>query len=776
MNPNHLHHIAKVWQGLARRLTKGESVLDALRAVAEQAGPVADHVRAMADAVADGSSVHDALEAQPALWSASVGAIVGAHEEVGSLVEAADHVARALEAGRLPTRRFAANEPITARDAHQLFWQALEVMCRAGVPLQRTLLSLSKDFGDHDLALIVRRVADLVQAGSTLSVALGEFPNAFGATVRSMVAAGERGGVVEQAAEAIAADIEQGFIDPARREPASPVVVSIGEKRPKRDHQRFWRQVSRMIHSCGAPILEAMITAAWDTKNGGLFTAVSEVAEAVRGGSTVHEALTKQRHEFGQSECDAIRIGEEQGEIDRVAMELSVDLDPGDLLADDQAGPAPDEAKADHGPGEPAKGEDGDTVHDMLASFDDGSEHKPAEDSIDIESLEEMSHIAPVRKLLNLVLLQAIKDNASDIHFEPLEDEFRIRYRIDGVLYEMVPPPKHLARAVISRIKVMANIDIAERRRATWGRVEVNISGHRSDLLVHILPCLDGERCTISISGEATTKATLSSIDLAPGHQATLREWLARPHGIVLATGPAGSGKTTTLYAIINDLNRPDRAIITVEDPVHSKLDRVSQTRIMRGRGFDRPRAIEAALAQNCDVLMLSDLPDVESVDAACQAALTGRLVLSSLPVGDAPAAAAWLLDMGCRPHLVSATLVGVTCQRLVRQLCDCRFEVAPDALPQAEQEFLGDSGIGKAPVPKGCDQCYDTGYRGRVAVYEFMEITDAMRRAIVKRADAGEIRKLARAAGMRPLRDDGLAKVEQGVTSVAELMRALAF
>ena len=394
---------------------------------------------------------------------------------------------------------------------------------------------------------------------------------------------------------------------------------------------------------------------------------------------------------------------------------------------------------------------------------------------VDLASLEELARSMPIVKLLNLILLQAIKDKSSDIHFETDEDEFRVRYRVDGVLYEMMPPPKHLAKPIISRIKVMAGLDITEHRRPQTGRVELRVSEQPIDLIVSTAPCIDGERCVIRIMDPTVVPTQLIDIGLGEEGLLTIRRWQRKANGLVLVTGPSGSGKTTTLHAMVNELNGPERAIIGIEDPLTSRIGYVGHLVLRPGVGFGYPEAIRTAMLQACDLLYVSELPDTESAESACRAASSGCLVLGSLCADSVAAAAAQLLHMGCQPHLIASTLVGITNQRLVRRVCaECSEKHSIDELSSAERSLIEDTEIGEFCQGKGCANCNNTGYRGRAAIYEVVEVSDDIRDAIVRQAPTHEMREAVAKSESKALLADGLAKVAAGITMVSEVLRVI--
>ena len=393
---------------------------------------------------------------------------------------------------------------------------------------------------------------------------------------------------------------------------------------------------------------------------------------------------------------------------------------------------------------------------------------------IDLTSAEAMADSAPVRKLLNLVLLMAIKENASDIHLEPFESEFKIRMKADGVLQEMVPPPKHLSFAITTRIKVMANLDIAERRMPQDGRIELSVSGHPVDLRVSVLPTLFGESVVMRVLDRGVVSLDLDKLGMDDDILRPFREIIKRPNGIILVTGPTGSGKTTTLYSALSELNEPDDKIITTEDPIEYDIEGIVQVPIDSDIGVTFASALRAILRQDPDRILVGEIRDVETAEIAIQAALTGHMVFSTLHTNDSPATVTRLRDMGVQPFLITATVEAILAQRLVRRICkDCKEEYIPDAETLADLELTSDQIVGKTFYRgSGCDKCSGSGYKGRLGLYELLIMTDELRDLVVRNASTEEIRDLARKAGMVTLRDSGMVNMFEGHTTADEVIR----
>ena len=421
-----------------------------------------------------------------------------------------------------------------------------------------------------------------------------------------------------------------------------------------------------------------------------------------------------------------------------------------------------------------------DTVESIVEEMEDDKDLAEASKSllddgpIDLTSAEAMADSAPVRKLLNLVLLMAIKENASDIHLEPFESEFKIRMKADGVLQEMVPPPKHLSFAITTRIKVMANLDIAERRMPQDGRIELSVSGHPVDLRVSVLPTLFGESVVMRVLDRGVVSLDLDKLGMDDDILRPFREIIKRPNGIILVTGPTGSGKTTTLYSALSELNEPDDKIITTEDPIEYDIEGIVQVPIDSDIGVTFAAALRAILRQDPDRILVGEIRDVETAEIAIQAALTGHMVFSTLHTNDSPATVTRLRDMGVQPFLITATVEAILAQRLVRRICsECKEEFIPDADTLADLELTSDQVVGKTFFRgRGCDKCSNSGYKGRLGLYELLVMTDEIRDLVVRNASTEEIRDLARKAGMVTLRDSGMVNMFEGHTTADEVIR----
>lgn len=393
--------------------------------------------------------------------------------------------------------------------------------------------------------------------------------------------------------------------------------------------------------------------------------------------------------------------------------------------------------------------------------------------SIDLDAVLEAADDNQVVKLINLVLLQAIKDRASDVHFEPFETEFKMRYRIDGVLYEMVPPPKHLGPAITSRIKVMANLDIAERRLPQDGRIELSVGGSPIDLRVAILPTIYGESCVMRVLDRSNVELSLDRVGLREDDLETFHHLINKPNGIVVVTGPTGSGKTTTLYAALSNLNDIETKILTAEDPVEYDIDGLCQCQVNTDVGLTFGKLLRSFLRQDPDIILVGEIRDLETAQIAVQASLTGHLVLSTLHTNDAPSSIIRLVDLGMEPFLLTATIEGVVAQRLVRKLDpSVKEEYEPSEAELMELSLRPEDVEGRTFCRPSRTDRLGGGYRGRMALYEIMEMDDDMRELVMKEASTAVLRNYARRRGMRSLRESGLMAIYDGMTSIDEVVR----
>jgi type IV pilus assembly protein PilB len=395
-------------------------------------------------------------------------------------------------------------------------------------------------------------------------------------------------------------------------------------------------------------------------------------------------------------------------------------------------------------------------------------------ESIDLDDLRQLTDSNPLKKLVNLVLLQAIRDNASDIHFEPFEDEYKMRYRIDGVLYEMVPPPRHVAIAISSRVKVMAALDISERRLPQDGRIELTVNNQPVDLRVSCLPTMFGESVVLRVLNRAAVSLDLDNLGIRYDDLDMLRQLIHKPHGIVICTGPTGAGKTTTLYSALRELNQISEKIITTEDPVEYDLDGIVQCQINTGVGLTFARCLRSILRQDPDIILVGEIRDLETAEIAIQASLTGHLVFTTLHTNDAPSAVARLVDLGVEAFMITATVEGIVGQRLLRKICEnCKEEFTPTEEMLRDLEISAEDAANRSFFAgHGCDLCNHTGYRGRMAIYEILIFDEELRGMVVGNVSTNILRREARQRGMRTLRESGLLAIDEGLTTIDEVVK----
>ncbi|HEU4628952.1 MAG TPA: ATPase, T2SS/T4P/T4SS family [Gemmatimonadaceae bacterium] len=417
-----------------------------------------------------------------------------------------------------------------------------------------------------------------------------------------------------------------------------------------------------------------------------------------------------------------------------------------------------------------AYADDAVTAQELIAGLAGDGVQRLDQDDVALDDLVHLANEAPVVRLVNLLLLEALDARASDVHLEGYPDGLRVRYRIDGVLQDAPSPPPHLMAAVVSRLKIMAELDIAERRLPQDGRIRLRLQSRQVDVRVSTLPTLRGESVVLRLLDKERGRIALSGLGMAADTQARFEEVIRRPHGIVLSTGPTGSGKTTTLYAAVDLIRTGREKILTVEDPVEYQLPGVPQVPVNEKAGVTFATALRALLRQDPDVMLVGEIRDPETAEIATQAALTGHLVLSTLHTNDAPTALTRLLDLDVAAYLVASTVDAVLAQRLVRVICpECKV---PAPLDPAAARLLDAGGEARAWRGTGCAACRDTGYRGRTGIYELLVMDDDLRAEVQRRRGSGELRQLAIQKGMRTLQDDGLRLVRAGVTTLEEVLR----
>lgn len=422
--------------------------------------------------------------------------------------------------------------------------------------------------------------------------------------------------------------------------------------------------------------------------------------------------------------------------------------------------------------------DDGDSVSEILKELGADAEIaknvEQLEGTDDAAMMADLADAAPIVRFVNLVLMQAVQDRASDIHFEPFETEFRIRYRVDGALYEMSPPPKHLALPVVSRIKVMASLNISERRLPQDGRIKYSLGNRQIDLRVSTLPTAFGESVVLRVLDRSAVNLQVESLGFPKYVFDYVTDAINRPNGIFVVTGPTGCGKTTTLYACLARVNSIDSKLLTAEDPVEYDIEGIMQVAINEAAGLTFSKALRSFLRQDPDIIMVGEMRDIETAQISIQASLTGHLVLSTLHTNDAPGAVTRLVDMGVEPFLISSTLMGVLGQRLVRTICKgCRTPFEPTenqlAMLNLSPHDLGDKVF---YYGRGCSICNDTGYKGRKGIYELLVVNDAIRNLINERAPTVVVRQKAVELGMVTLREDGLRGIFEGDTTIEEVVK----
>ncbi len=418
-------------------------------------------------------------------------------------------------------------------------------------------------------------------------------------------------------------------------------------------------------------------------------------------------------------------------------------------------------------------GSGGSSMERIIEDIDSIPEYQGGDEE-NVDQLRDMASEGPVIRLVNLIITRAIERRASDIHLEPFEENFRVRYRIDGVLHDVESPPKRLQAAIISRIKIMAKLNIAERRLPQDGRIMLRVKGKEIDFRVSTVPTIHGESIVLRILDKSSIVLDVAKLGFSRDMLRTFTELVQAPHGIILVTGPTGSGKTTTLYCALEKINSPDLKIITVEDPVEYQLKGINQIQVKPAINLTFANALRSIVRQDPDVILIGEIRDSETAEIAIHSALTGHLVLSTLHTNDAPSAITRLINMGMEDYLLSSTIIGILAQRLVRAACPhCRFLCTPEPAILHEMKMDGVTlEEGKIFEVKGCPQCGNTGYWGRVGIFELLKVTEDIQKLIMEKKDANVIKERARKDGMHTLREDGWLKVKEGITTVSEVIR----
>jgi general secretion pathway protein E len=417
--------------------------------------------------------------------------------------------------------------------------------------------------------------------------------------------------------------------------------------------------------------------------------------------------------------------------------------------------------------------ESADSAEQVLADLEEVGAGRPLAELEESEDLLESSADAPVIKLVNTILSEAVRVRASDIHIEPYQKELKIRYRVDGVLYNSITPSRHLHSAIVSRIKVMAKMNIAEKRLPQDGRIRLKVADRDFDIRVSTLPTSFGERVVLRLLDKTSVLLGLEEVGLTPEQMELFEKLITAPNGIILVTGPTGSGKTTTLYAALNRINSPDKNIITIEDPVEYQLPGIGQIQVNNKIGLTFAKGLRSIVRQDPDVILVGEIRDTETAEISIHAALTGHLVFSTLHTNDAAGAITRLIDMGIEPFLVSSSVNAILAQRLVRVICPkCKEPYKPNLRTLKELGVEGEDEEVILYRGRGCEACLNTGYRGRTGIFEFLVVDDTLRGLILQTSDAATIKRAAMKSGMRTLREDGIRKVRMGITTIEEVLR----
>lgn len=627
-----------------------------------------------------------------------------------------------------------------------MFWQTVADYLDAGQPLVRTLDVVGKKCS-AGWREVIPGLIDVIMNGLTFSDAMARYDEVFTADMCAMIRAGEAGGVMDVVTQRLADGLRTGTF-----------AIPGGSTDPAQDEVRFWR-VFAILLSSGVPVLQVLGLSADTVSSTELRAAAEVIRRAILAGKGLASTLETLPDVFPEEVCHAVRRGERDGTLDTELFRVADCLEAGDLTPLVADG-------ADEKPDVEASGLDG--LDQVLAMLDEPG---------GIEALEKQSvqrAADAIKKVINAILYQAIVDRASDIHFDPFENRFTIRYRIDGVLYEFKPLPKEASVRVVNRLKQMSAMDIAEKRLPQDGRIMLRINGVPYDLRLSTAATVFGERAVISLLRPQQGLLELGDLGLCQRDMESVRELCQSRAGLVIATGPTGCGKTTLLYAMLKSINAPSRAILTVEDPVEYAIDGLAQIPIRPAIGLTYARALRAVLRQAPNVIMVGEIRDSEVALMVHQAALTGHLMFSTMHTNTASGVLRRLLDMGILPFMLNSALQGVIATRLVRLLCpECKQPAEPPlhSLPPEASDFIAALEKPTFFAPNGCEQCRQTGFHGRTALFEILCMNDAIRQQLAAGRGLPEVAAAAHEAGMRTLLEDGLAKAAQGLTSVEEVL-----
>jgi len=612
---------------------------------------------------------------------------------------------------------------------HVVFWRKLAHEVGRGVPLLQAIDKARSAVEGTELERAALAVANAVNAGEDFSKALEAHSNVFSRGVRTMVRAGEAGGVLDVIAKRIAEGLEDGsFPLPGAEggmEPGDAVTA------------RSFRAFGRLLSS-GVPALTVTEILAEEAPTPGIAEVWRSARKSIMEGVNLSDALLQFPELMAETVVDAVRWGERTGRLDEAAKRIADALDKDDI---------------DSLPGAPAKG----SVTDQE------------------EELVKLEDAAPIIKLVNMIILEGVKSGATDIHIEPYAKEVKVRYRIDGVCIEKLAPPKKMHNAVVSRIKIMAQMDVAERRRPQDGKIRMTMSGKTIDFRVAVMPAVHGEMVVMRILRRDAAMKSLEDVVSVASDLEKVRAASALAGGLVLVTGLPGSGKSTLLYSMVAEIDRKARSVVSIEDPVEYLMDDVQQVNMNHKAGLTFATAMRSVFRLDADMMVIGDIRDTETAEMALKAAMTGHLVMAAMHTPTPVDTVTRFIDMGLQAYELKAALAMVVSQRLVRKLCpECRMEVklSDDLAPPEAVEYL--RGLKDVTLfsPVGCDECNGSGYKGRAAIQEILVPDDGFRKALTSGADRAALHDAAREAGMKTFLTRGLDLAARGVTSVDEVLR----